>query len=100
MGFLLAVVAFSCVTLAFLYVERIYRSPTKPAWLDREIVAMPICVAFTGGFAGSFAAVLATALILPLPLWGDILAAVVVAAAALLAVRALFRVLRPTPLAH
>lgn len=99
MQFLLAVLAFSCVTLGFLFAERIYRSPTKPAWLDREIVAMPVCVGFTGAFAASFGAVLAAAFSLPLPIWGDVTSAVLVVAASGFAVRHLFRIVAPRHMA-
>ena len=100
MSFLLSVIAFSVVTFAFLVVERLYRSSTRPQWLDREIVAMPICVGFTAAFACSFGAVQASALILPLPIWGDVVSAIVVVVAAMLAMRALFRLISPRRLAH
>ncbi len=93
MSFLIAVVVFAAVILVFMLIERIYLSPSKPKWLDNESVVMPICVAFTGVFASSAGAVVATSLALPLGLWGDVVASVVAIVALIVGVRALFRML-------
>ncbi|WP_436642843.1 hypothetical protein [Microbaculum sp. FT89] len=72
MVFLLSVVVLAVVVVMFMTVQRVYRSPARPKWLDDEPVVMPVSVTFTGVFAGSIGAIVATSLDLPLGVWGDI----------------------------
>jgi hypothetical protein len=90
MHFFVSVVALAAVFAAFMLVERAYRSPSKPKWLDHELTSMMICVALTGAIAGAVGAVIMTALELPLPLWGDAIAAVLVIGGVILLVRIAF----------
>ncbi len=100
MYFLVSVLSFAAVTLAFLLVERAARAPSRPRWLDSDTGGMLVSVAFTGAFAGSLGVVLSSALSLPMPIWGDVASAIVVILAAAVAVRYLVRLVSPRKLAH
>jgi hypothetical protein len=90
MYFLASVIVLAAVIVAFLAATRLFRSPSKPKWLDNESVVMAVCVAFTGAFAASMGAVLATSLSLPLGLWGDVVVSLVSIVAIILLARVVF----------
>ena len=91
MSFLVAVLALTAVVVAFLAMERLYRSPSKPNWIDYEMVVMMISVLFTGTIAGAIGAVIATALDLPFPVWQDAAVALATVVSIVVAVRFVFR---------
>ncbi len=71
MAFLVSVVVFAAVIFAFRLVARAYRRPDHPVWLDRESVAVSVCVGFTAALGLSFASLVTSAFALPLPVWAD-----------------------------
>jgi len=97
MSFFLAVLGFAAVVLAFIGVERLYRSPSKPKWIDYEMVVMMISVVFTGSIAGGIGAVVATALDLPFPIWQDGAVALATVIAVVVVARFVFRAVSGVP---
>lgn len=76
MTYMFASIVFAAILVAFIQTVRIYRRPGHPAWLDGDGMAATVCIAFTAGISLALGFVVQSATSLPLPVWGDALAAV------------------------